>query len=340
VKSPLLFAAERSSLVQVAKTALAGTLAWVAAALVGYPKPFFATLAALLAVQPSIVQSLTRGLERFAGVIGGVTLAYVFGLLFGVHVWTVGLLVLAGLLLGWLLRLGPQGAVQIPISALLVVAIGAGSPGYIQERILETALGAAIGAAINAIVVPPVYVRPVTETVTELADSLVDLLHRIAAELGSPDVAARVVDWLAASRELTGPVEAARSALARAEESLRWNPVRRWRGSTLDSERDRLTVLTRVSVQVRGIARTLHDHLRTATPSPAAIAILRDLIDGTARAVARFRDRAPVANDEAGFAGQVRRLRAEARQDPSPMWTVYGALAEDLRRIRGEVSGL
>src|SRR6266511_4059501 len=147
---------ERIPLVQVVKTALATTLAWAAAELVaGHQLPFFAALAALLAVQPSIAQSLSRGLERFAGVIGGVTLAYLLGRLLGVHVWTVGLLILAGLLMGWLLRLGPQGAIQIPISALLVVAVGAGAPGYIEERVVDTALGAAIGVAINALVVPP-----------------------------------------------------------------------------------------------------------------------------------------------------------------------------------------
>jgi len=329
---------ERIPLVQVVKTALATTLAWAAAELVaGHQLPFFAALAALLAVQPSIAQSLSRGLERFAGVIGGVTLAYLLGRLLGVHVWTVGLLVLAGLLMGWLLRLGPQGAIQIPISALLVVAVGAGAPGYIEERVVDTALGAAIGVAINALVVPPEYVASAGAAVRTLADSLVALLRRIEAELPAPDAAERVAEWLAASRELTERVDAAQSALGRAEESLRWNLIRRRRGTGLDAEWERLAVLTRVTVQVRGVVRTLHDHLGDRSPSAPAIAVLRDLIEGTAGAIAAFRDGAPVEPDDAAFAAQVERLRAEARQDPGPMWTVYGALAEDLRRIRAEV---
>jgi hypothetical protein len=135
-------------------------------------------------------------------------------------------------------------------------------------------------------------------------------------------------------------VEGAQTALIRAEDSLRWNPVRRWRGdgTGLAAERDRLAVLTRVTVQVRGVARTLYDHLRDGSPSPAAVTILRELIDGTAQALARIRDGRPVETDDTEFAAQVRRLRAEVRQEPSPMWTVYGAIAEDLRRIRAEVS--
>jgi uncharacterized membrane protein YgaE (UPF0421/DUF939 family) len=328
-----------AALVQIVKTALAATLAWAAAQLlVGHQMPFFAALAAILAVQPSVAQSLVRSVERSAGVIGGVTLAYLLGRLFGVHAWSVGVLVLAGLLAGWLLRLGPQGAVQIPISALLVVAVGANAGGYIEERVLDTALGAAIGVTINALVVPPVYVDPVGTSVRTLADAVVDLLRQIAAGLPEPDPPRRVPGWLDTSRELTARVARAEAALARAEDSLRWNPVRRRREAGLDVERDRLATLTRISVQVRGVARTLHDHLREGTLSPRAVAILADLVAGTAEAVARFRDRAPVDPDGAEMAGQVQLLREEARRDPGPMWTVYGALAEDLRRIRTEAS--
>jgi len=185
-----------------------------------------------------------------------------------------------------------------------------------------------------------VYVEPANKAVRTLADALADVLRRIATELAAPDVADRVPDWLSVSRELTRRVDAARDALVRADDSLRWNPVRRRRGTGLDTEHDRLAVLTRVTVQVRGVARTLHDHLGGAAPSPPAVEILRRLIDGTADAIARFRDGVPVEPDGDGFASEVRALRAEARQDPGPMWTVYGAVAEDLRRIRAEVASL
>jgi uncharacterized membrane protein YgaE (UPF0421/DUF939 family) len=330
-----LVTGERIPLIQVVKTALAATLAWGVAELgAGHQAPFFAALAALLAVQPSVRQSLSRALERMAGVVGGVLMAFVFGALFGVHTWSVGLLLLASLLVAWALRLGPQGAVQVPVSALLVVAIGAGTPGYVRDRILDTALGAAIGVALNALVVPPVYVSPVRTAVVRLGAAIVALLRRIATELERPEAAALVDGWLAASRELVTLAQRAQAAITKAEESLRLNPVRRRQAAEVDAERDRLEVLTRVSVQVRGIARTLHDHLGAGSLSPTAVRILVDLIGHTASTVEAFvAGRPPPVGD---LPAAVARLRLEARADPGPMWTVYGAIAEDLRRIQGE----
>ena len=46
--------------------------------------------------------------------------------------------IFAGLLLGWAARLGPQGAVQVPVSALLVFLVGRATAGYGGERIVDT----------------------------------------------------------------------------------------------------------------------------------------------------------------------------------------------------------
>ncbi len=343
-----LLLGERIPLVQVFKTALAATLGWGVAELgVGHRVPFFAALAALLCVQPSVHQSLSRAVERTGGVIAGVIVAFVLGQQWGVHTWSVGLLVLSGLLVAWLLRLGTQAAIQVPISALLVVAVGTSTQGFVQDRILDTAVGAAIGVTINALVVPPVYVEPVGTAVTALVDALVGQLGAIAARLDDPQAARHVEQWLSGSRQLVGLADAALAAGVRAEESLRWNPVRRRRAAQLHSDRRRLAVLTRVTVQVRGVTRTLYDHL-VADPgalSPQGRRIVAELVDGTAGAVARLRDPVEVAGDGPAPAGAqggafgdaVQLLRLEARADPGPMWTVYGALVEDLRRIRAEV---
>src|SRR3546814_5196517 len=69
--------AKRAPLLQMVKTALATILAWiVAGALIpDGPAPVFAAIAAMLVVQPSLNQSLTKGVERSVGVIAGVVLA-------------------------------------------------------------------------------------------------------------------------------------------------------------------------------------------------------------------------------------------------------------------------
>jgi uncharacterized membrane protein YccC len=352
-----LLLGERLPMVQVGKTALAATLAWGVME-VGFTHavPFFAALAALLCVQPSVRQSLSRAVERTGGVIAGVLVAFTFGHLLGVNTWSVGLLLLASLLIAWLLRLGPQAAIQVPISSLLVVAVGAGTPGFVRDRVVDTAVGAAIGVTINALVAPPAYTQPVGTAVNVLVDALVVQLRGVAAHLDASDAAQHAPQWRGGNLGLIELVTAAQAALTRADESLHWNPVRRFRAAELEAQRHRLAALIRVSMQVRGVARTLHDHIVSGPEalSPAGRRRLAELVNGTADAVARVRDRVDLAPDEPpmaeaargetfadphgeAFAGAVGLLRLEARRDPGPLWTIYGALVEDLRRIRYEV---
>src|SRR5690554_7553298 len=118
----------RSPLLQVFKTSVAVIAAWLLSnLLLSQPLPIFAAIAALLVVQPSVNQSIAKGIERSIGVILGVLLAYGASLLFGTSSWIVLAIIVVSLLLAWLLRLTPGSSNQIPISAMLVLAIGGGS---------------------------------------------------------------------------------------------------------------------------------------------------------------------------------------------------------------------
>ena len=62
----------RAPLLQVVKTAAAMILAWTVATIFVHGElPIFATIAALLVVQPSVNQSVGRAVERSLGVIVG-----------------------------------------------------------------------------------------------------------------------------------------------------------------------------------------------------------------------------------------------------------------------------
>jgi uncharacterized membrane protein YgaE (UPF0421/DUF939 family) len=66
----------RDQMFLAAKTAIAAGLAWVAALAVDpHSKPYFAPLAVLLVVQPTVYGSLSRAFQRVAGVGVGVAAA-------------------------------------------------------------------------------------------------------------------------------------------------------------------------------------------------------------------------------------------------------------------------
>src|SRR6202451_1476244 len=144
----------RGQVFLAAKTAVAAGLAW-AAALAADPhsRPYFAPLAVLLVVQPTVYDSLSRAFQRVVGVVVGVTGALTVSHLLAPNAWSIGIIIFVGLLLGWAVRLGPQGAVQVPVSALLVFLVGRATPGYGGERIVDTLIGAAI--AVIAVLLSP-----------------------------------------------------------------------------------------------------------------------------------------------------------------------------------------
>lgn len=329
---------ERAPLTQVVKTAIAVGLSWeVVEALLGHTKPIFAALAALLTVQVTVYQSVSRAAQRVVGVVAGVVVAFGIGRVAGLHAWTVGLVVLGALVVGWLLRLGPQGAVQVPISALLVMVIGASTPSYALDRVVDTAVGAVIGVAVSAVIVPPVDLESARTAVGKLLGSVAGLL----ADLGRADAGLASAELLGGARRLVGLVDEARGALAKARESIRWNPGGRARADEIERLERRLVLAERMAVQVRGVVRTLVDASSASSPeqlSGEGRRLLTVLLESAAAAVGAAVPGSPAAPvDEAARSGvvaaTVEALRADARANPGSAWVVYGAVVTDVQRI-------
>jgi len=205
-----LRASSRSPFLQVVKTSIAAILAWVTCMIVlNQPLPIFAAIAALLVVAPSVNQSVSKGIERSIGVIVGVLLAYAAGYAFGHSTIVVLSVIVISLLLAWAFRLSLGSANQIPISAMLVLALGLQTPGYAVNRIIETVIGAAIGLLVNVLVIPPVLFRPAHAAVTGLATEIAALLRDLAEVLRTPSTMAEVEGVLLRARTLRGLRDAA-----------------------------------------------------------------------------------------------------------------------------------
>jgi uncharacterized membrane protein YgaE (UPF0421/DUF939 family) len=334
-------ATSRSPLIQVLKTSVAAALAWGASVvLLGQELPIFAAIAALLVVQPSVNQSLAKGIERSLGVLLGVMLAYGAGLLFGSSSWIVLLIVVVALLLAWVLRLTPGSANQIPISAMLVLAIGgANSPDYAVERVIETIIGVVVALIVNFAIVPPVLLAPANTAVRRLAARVAATLDALADALQTPTSTKQLDAMLEHARGLRPQQHAANEAVTRAEESLMLNPRRGNHREQVAFDRELLARLTVLVTRVLGMTRALHDHYDNAlTEEPVAGSIALEL----ARAAHDLRLLAGTPPESAGeIAGEAPVLTAPlVIPTPHPEhWVLIGSLLEDLRRVREEIIG-
>jgi hypothetical protein len=315
-----------------------------------------APLTALLVLQGTVFATLMMGMERVVSVPAGVLVAVVVGSVAGLTWWSLGLAVLASLLIGKLLRLGPH-LMEVPISAMIVLALGADA-GPAFGRVSETFIGAAVGLAVNFLVVPPVKVRPASDAVGRLADVLADFMDELAGQLGEGWSRAAADEWLQRARGLDREVERADRGVEQAEESARLNPRGAKARTAQPRLRTALTALEHCYVSLRNLCRALLDRTffvpeheqGQAYPEPvrAALAsVLRTAADAVRGAGAHGSGSEPLDVTLAEVALRLTELQAGRDElaallvvDPrvdQGAWQQHGALLAAVDRLKIEV---
>ncbi|HET9653806.1 MAG TPA: aromatic acid exporter family protein, partial [Kineosporiaceae bacterium] len=310
------------------------------AAVAAFPRadpPLLAPLTALLVVQLTPVSVLLSGIERVVSVVAGVTLAVLFSSVVGLTWWSLGLLILASLLIGQVLRLGAN-LLEVPISAMLVLGVGLGARSAetaAWQRISETLAGAAIGVLANLVFPSRVAAGDAGTAIEGLAVELARLLERAAGDLGGGRtepgwLADRAADRLGEARLLTHDIPNVGTALLRAEESRRLNLRALGTPDAGPGLRQGLEALEHSAIAIRGmfgsfevVARRWEAEDRTVDPdSRAAVALLLRELAGGLRSFGRL------VRQEAD--------PAEPPPDPAPLQ----ACLDDLHEGRARVTDL
>jgi Aromatic acid exporter family member 1 len=245
---------------RTAKTTLAAVLAYLLAVwLLGdQVPPLLAPLTALLVAQLTVFETVKSGLERVGSVVAGVLVAVLLSRVVGLTWWSLGIAIFVSLAIGTILRLGDH-TLEVPISAMLVLAVAGQTGTAAAGRVVETLIGAVTGVAVSFLLRPPVYVQPAGDAIGELAAETAKLLAAMGEELTEGWSVEQARAWAARARDLDRPLRRAEVALARGEESLRLNPRQRRVREGAASLRAALAALEHAGVQVRGIIRDLSD---------------------------------------------------------------------------------
>ena len=241
------------------------------------------------------------------------------------------------MLVAWALNMTPGTSNQVAISAMLVLALGASSPEYALDRVLETLIGAAIGIIVNALVVPPVAVAPRARSrpARRRARGIRGPARR-GARGGADPAGARGA--LIEARLLRPMRDAADAAIAAGEESLTLNPRRSTHREELGALRELLDLLGPIVTQLIGMTRAFAD------PTTDALATSPPCGDRRAAAPGRHDVRLAVRIAEPEpepMTSETPALTSALVIAPptSGHWILVGSLMEDLRRIREELVG-
>ncbi|GAA2071470.1 aromatic acid exporter family protein [Microbacterium hatanonis] len=337
--------ARRTPFLQVSKSAIATIAAWLLAGwLVPGPLPVFAAIAALLVVQPSLNQSLTRAVERSVGVIAGVIVASALGIALGSSTWVILIAAAVALLAAWALKLTPGAANQVAISAILVLALGTATPLYAVDRVIETLIGALVGLIVNVALVPPVAVAPARQRIEALGDELSAALDRLADALATPQTPASLEELLLEARLMRPMRDAAETALSDARDSLALNPRGRRHRDDLARLERLLDVFTPILTQVIGMTRAAYDRYDPSIVDEPSVRAIAEQLRRASHDVhlAVLRHRAP----DAASASRASDGAASAPLEPPALtrpldigkpseghWVLVGSLLVDLHRI-------
>ncbi|MCX5009894.1 aromatic acid exporter family protein [Streptomyces sp. NBC_00555] len=342
--------------VQALRSTAAAVISYVVALrLSSEPSPLTAPLTALLVVQVTLYSTLTTAIRRVNSVVVGVLIAIGFSVLVGLTWWSLGLLILASLVVGHLVRVD-EFVPEVAISAMLVLGVTQVADTA-WDRVLETLIGAAVGMLVNLLVAPPLWVGPAGAAITDLAARMSRLLNHLGEEsLGTVKVeqaAARLHE----ARRLDNDVAQVDAALRQAEDSLRLNP--RVKEGLLFRLvlRTGLDTLEICAVVLRVACRTLTDLAKARPDRPLLTTettiALRQVLRHTAVAVESFAQlitaqvSANAEEAEARLTGELAVARAnrdrladlllaDIGEDPA-QWQLHGALLAEIDRVLDEL---
>jgi uncharacterized membrane protein YgaE (UPF0421/DUF939 family) len=245
----------RRELPRAVRIAVAATLAWWLARLLGADRPVFAVIVPLVAIRDDTQSALSLSLGRMLGVVAGVLLGIGVVAVAGVSTAAIALLLVVGLAAGLVLRTGPELNTQIAISALLVVIVTRNADDYAVERIWETGVGSVSALVVAAFLLPPDPLEEAGRRLSETARALAEDLADARGTLTSGDPSSRAL--LAHADEHARAAGRAVEDLPRAQRALRFSPLRRASRPQLDVVDRRQRLALRLAIQVRRLARDL-----------------------------------------------------------------------------------
>jgi uncharacterized membrane protein YgaE (UPF0421/DUF939 family) len=255
----------------------AATAWWVASALLGHQRPFFAPVAAVVALGVSYAARLRRVGEVVAGAALGVAVGDVFVLLAGTGTWQIALVIAVAMSLAVLLNAGPmlitQAGVQAAIVTTLVPATAAG-----LDRWLDAVVGGAV-ALVAAAVVPTSPLRRPRRLAAGLLDDLADVLMAAANSARHRDPA-RAGKALQRARQTQTSLDELSDAAQEGLDVLQVSPFRRRHRRGVQ---DIWSIAEPLDRGVRAVLRAVVSATPQAEPLPAA---LLDLVEQLSSACA------------------------------------------------------
>jgi len=264
----------RASLWPCAQAAAAAGIAWLLAHdVLGHAQPFFAPIAAAIALSANNVRRGRRILQMVAGVMIGIVVGEAASAVMGTSALSIAVTVLVTMVAAMAVAVGFFGegmmfVNQSAAAAVLVVALHKHGTG--SERALDALVGGAVAGVIAVGLFPAHPLTMLRSAEREVLRSLAGALGRVG-ELLATATAAEPGWTLAAAQDVHRQLGALAAARVSARANVRVAP-RRWRlREEVAREEERIGRLDLLANAALSLLRVATDALAAAEPIPPAL---------------------------------------------------------------------
>lgn len=241
---------------QVLVTAIAASLAWQLGDIVSKNGGVVAAIVAALTVRSSLYKSTRDGLGQVVGSSVGAGAALLALHFFGLGIVTVGITVLLSLVAARVLHLGEVAAINVPVTALIVIGPGLSETNAVN-RLVETLVGAGIAIVLSTFAHPKTPAKRTIDRISSLTDRCATLLARMGEGLIDGYSLEEAGRWLARARLLAEEIPSIRNQVIEARVFAKWLPATR--SANAEKLYVRGIAVEHMIIQVRATSRILYD---------------------------------------------------------------------------------
>jgi uncharacterized membrane protein YgaE (UPF0421/DUF939 family) len=329
----------RASGWQIVQAASAAAVAWfIAATLLGHKSPFFAPLAALVALSATRGQRVRQALELMLGVAVGVGVGDVLIEAIGSGFVQLAIVVSLAMCVATLLKAGGILFTEAAVSAALVASVEPSTRGFPPVRFLDALIGGAVALVFSQLLFPAHPLRVVESAARSVLEGLAGILADVAAALEQRDLEG-AEDALLRSRHVSGDWADFQRAIDVGQEAARYAPRRRRLRGRMSDYEDVGLPLDLLVRDVQVLARAAVRTLRIGDRFPSTlVASTRDLAGSAAEVAGQFDDSDGQREARELALDAVRGATASAREQNLSLGMLAGqtqATAADLLRTLG-----
>lgn len=303
----------------IVQVSVAAAIAWwLARVVLDHSVPFFAPVAAIVALGVSYNARLRRVAEVTSGVAVGVAVGDLFVSIAGTGVWQITLVVMTAMTVAVLLDAGALIVTQAGVQSVIVTTL-LPAPGAGLSRWLDAVVGGLV-ALLAAVVAPATPLRRPRQQAARVLHELALLLHEAARSAVDGDVE-RAARTLERARETESGLDDLRQAASEGLDVTRSSPLRRGHRGSVQAVADLAEPLDRAIRNARVLIRRVTAAASRGEPVPPAYADLVDRLGTIVDRMAADLDRRdlPVSVRDELFELAADSSRVESSSELSPM---------------------